>query len=94
MDRRERKNHGSSSVLNEEYRLHPRAELDGLCGHLYELERDELATILDTFPIVKRKDEEAHGTYRTKRLVLEAYDALAGVEMAAAPEEDSESSCA
>jgi len=81
LDRRERKNHGSSSVLNEEHRLHLHAELDGLYGHLYGLTRDELATILDTFPIVKRKDEDAYGTYRTKRLVLEAYDGLAGVEM-------------
>ena len=74
-------------LWDEERRAHLRAELDGLYGHLYGLTRDELAYILDTFPIVKRKDEEAHGTYRTKRLVLEAYDALAGKEMLEAPEE-------
>jgi hypothetical protein len=34
--------------------------------------------IMDTFPIVKRKDEaKFHGDYRTKRVVLETYDALA-----------------
>lgn len=32
--------------------------------------------ILDTFPIVRRKDEAVHGDYRTKRLVLKVYDAL------------------
>lgn len=32
---------------------------------------------MDTFLIVKRKDEVAHGEYRTKRLILERYDALA-----------------
>ncbi len=32
---------------------------------------------MDTFPIVRRKDEAAHGEYRTKRLILERYDALA-----------------
>jgi len=33
--------------------------------------------ILDTFPIVKRKDEEKyHGDYRTKRVILEIYDAM------------------
>ena len=57
-------------------RAHLRAELDGLYGHLYGLEREELSYILDTFPIVKRKDEAEHGEYRTKRLVLEAYEEL------------------
>ena len=31
---------------------------------------------MDTFPIVKRKDEAAHGEYRTKRVILEIYDAM------------------
>ena len=31
---------------------------------------------MDTFPIVKRKDEAAHGEYRTKRVILEVYDAM------------------
>jgi len=34
-------------------------------------------TLLDTFPIVKRKDEQKHGEYRTKRVILEIYDAMA-----------------
>jgi len=55
-----------------------RGELDGLYAHLYGLTRDELAYILDTFPIVRRKDEEKYGEYRTKRMVLEGYDALKG----------------
>ena len=33
--------------------------------------RAELAYILDTFPIVRRKDEALYGEYRTKRMVLE-----------------------
>jgi hypothetical protein len=32
---------------------------------------------MDTFPIVKRKDEEKFGTYRTKDTILEIYDDLA-----------------
>lgn len=32
---------------------------------------------MDTFPIVKRKDEAKHGTYRTKDTILQIYDALA-----------------
>jgi hypothetical protein len=38
--------------------------------------RDAVAYIMDTFPIVKRKDEEAHGHYRTKDRILALYDEL------------------
>jgi hypothetical protein len=32
---------------------------------------------MDTFPIVKRRDEEKfNGDYRTKRVILEIYDAM------------------
>jgi len=31
---------------------------------------------MNTFPIVKRKDEAAHGEYRTKRVILEIYDKM------------------
>jgi hypothetical protein len=41
--------------------------------------RDAVAYIMDTFPIVKRKDEAAHGTYRTKDTILEIYDEMAQV---------------
>lgn len=32
---------------------------------------------METFPIVKRKDEQRHGEYRTKRVILEIYDEMA-----------------
>lgn len=35
--------------------------------------------IMETFPIVKRKDEKAHGTYRTKLAILDIYDQMAEV---------------
>jgi hypothetical protein len=54
-----------------------RAELDAAMFHLYGIPRDDVDYILDTFPIVRRKDEAKHGEYRTKRLILEAYDRLA-----------------
>jgi len=38
--------------------------------------REAVAYIMDTFPIVKRKDEEKWGDYRTKRVILEIYDAM------------------
>jgi N-6 DNA Methylase/Eco57I restriction-modification methylase len=39
--------------------------------------RDAVPYIMDTFPIVKRKDEEKFGTYRTKDTILKIYDDLA-----------------
>ena len=39
--------------------------------------RDAVSYIMDTFPIVSRNDEEKWGDYRTKRVVLEIYDAMA-----------------
>jgi hypothetical protein len=54
-----------------------RAELDAAFFHLYGISRDDADYILETFPIVKKHDEKAHGEFRTKRVVLERYDALA-----------------
>ncbi|GAB3732701.1 Eco57I restriction-modification methylase domain-containing protein [Nocardiopsis nanhaiensis] len=55
-----------------------RAELDALFFHLYEIGRDDVDYIMETFPIVKRKDEAKFGAYRTKELILEIYDRMAG----------------
>ena len=38
--------------------------------------RDDVDYILETFPIVERKDEQAHGAYRTKRMILDICDAM------------------
>jgi hypothetical protein len=54
-----------------------RAELDAAFFHLYGISRDDTDYILDTFPIVRKNDEKAYGEYRTKRLILEIYDAMA-----------------
>lgn len=54
-----------------------RCELDGAFFHLYGLNREDTAYVMDTFPIVRKHDEKAHGEYRTKRVILEIYDALA-----------------
>jgi hypothetical protein len=68
---------GAPFRWNPERRALLRAELDAAFFHLYGLSRDDADYVMDTFPIVKRKDEAAHGEYRTKRLILEAYDAMA-----------------
>ena len=65
-----------------------RAELDAYYTRLYGLTRDELRYILDpkdvygpdfpgeTFRVLKEKEEKAFGEYRTRRLVLDAWDRL------------------
>jgi hypothetical protein len=54
-----------------------RCELDALYFHLYGIARDDVDYIMETFPIVRRKDEAAHGDYRTRRVILEMYDEMA-----------------
>ncbi len=41
--------------------------------------RDAVEHIMETFPIVKRKDEAKHGSYRTKEMILSIYDEMADV---------------
>lgn len=38
--------------------------------------RDAVDYIMDTFPIVKRKDEDKYGEYRTKNAILSIYDGM------------------
>ncbi|WP_280439557.1 Eco57I restriction-modification methylase domain-containing protein [Nocardia cyriacigeorgica] len=78
------------NTLNEDWRFvearaHWRAELDAALFHLYGIDRDDVDYIMETFPIVKRKDEAAYGEYRTKRLILEIYDAMAEAERTGVP---------
>lgn len=53
-----------------------RAEIDGAFFHVFGFSREDINYIMDTFPIVQRKDEAAFGEYRTKRLILENYDRM------------------
>lgn len=70
-----------------------RSDLDARFAKLYGLNRDELRYILDpqdvygsdfpseTFRVLKDKELREFGEYRTRRLVLEAWDQLEGVEI-------------
>lgn len=62
-----------------------RAELDAAMFHMFGIPRDDVDYIMDTFLIVKRKDEAAFGSYRTKERILEVYDALQAAIDAGAP---------
>jgi hypothetical protein len=46
-------------VWDEERRFDLRCDLDALYFHLYEISREDVDYIMETFPIVKRKDEAA-----------------------------------
>lgn len=73
---------------DEDRRALLRAELDAYFALLYGLERDELRYILDpqdvygedfpgeTFRVLKNKEIKKYGEFRTRKLVLEAYDKL------------------
>lgn len=75
-------------VYLPERRAFIRAELDAWYAKLYGLTRDDLRYILDpqdlmgpdypseSFRVLKEKELSAYGEYRTRRLVLEAWDRL------------------
>ena len=67
---------GPPFIWDEEERRHLRARLDALYFHLYGLSREDAHYILSTFPIVRREDQAAFGTYRTRDLVLAYMSAL------------------
>jgi hypothetical protein len=57
-------------IWNEEERRARRAALDALFMHLYGLTAEDAAYVLDSFPIVRKQDEDEFGRYRTKEDVL------------------------
>ncbi len=59
---------------NEKHRFQLQCELDAIYAHLYGLEKEEMDYILETFPIVKRKDIAKYGSYCTKETILQLYD--------------------
>jgi len=61
---------------DEDRRFLLRCELDAAYFHLYGIAREDVDYIMETFPIVKRKDEAQHKEYRTKRVILECYNAM------------------
>jgi len=70
--------HGPPFRWDEERRFLLRCELDAAYFHLYDIARDDVTYIMDTFPIVRDRDEKAYdGDYRTKRVILEIYDEMA-----------------
>lgn len=81
---------GPPFVWDEDRRARLRADLDAYYARLYGLDRDQLRFVLDptdvagprypsaTFRVLKQREERQYGEYRTRRLVLEAWDRLFG----------------
>jgi hypothetical protein len=79
---------GQPFAWDEDRRALLRAELDAFYARAYGLDRDELRYILDpadvkgpdypseTFRVLKNNEQKQHGEYRTRRLVLEAWDRM------------------
>lgn len=80
--------YGPPFPWNEDRRATLRAELDAWYAHAYGLTRDELRYVLDpadvhgpgcfseTFRVLKANECARYDEYRTRRLVLEAWDRL------------------
>ena len=68
---------GPPFIWDPERRFQLRCEIDAAFFHLYGLSRDDTGYILDTFPVLKQSEERECGEYRTRRVVLDTYDALA-----------------
>ena len=79
---------GPPFAWDEDRRALLRADLDAFYARAYGLTRDELRYILDpadvkgpdypseTFRVLKEKEIRQHGEYRTRRLVLAAWDRM------------------
>ena len=79
---------GPPFAWDEDRRARLRAELDAWYALAYGLTRDELRYVLDpkdvmgadypseTFRVLQNNEMKKHGEYRTRRLVLAAYDEL------------------
>lgn len=90
-DRRPAAERGRPFAWDPDRRAQLRAELDAYYACLYGLDRDELRYILDpadvmgsdypseTFRVLKNNEMRQFGEYRTRRLVLEAWDRMATV---------------
>jgi len=61
---------------DSEARFLVRCEIDAAMFHLYGIPREDVDYIMDTFRIVREHDEAENGEYRTKRIILNIYDAM------------------
>lgn len=77
--------HGPPFRWDEERRAAILAELDACIFHIYGIERDDVAYVMDTFPNMPKNGEADFGEHHTKRAILEVYDAMATANTSGVP---------
>lgn len=61
--------------INKRERLELQASIDVLVARdLFGIERDEMSSILETFPVVKERNEKEFGDFRTRTEILARYE--------------------
>ena len=73
-------------IWDAEDRRRRLAALDGLFMHLYGLDDDDAAHVLDSFPIVRAQDIAAFGRFRGRDEVLAQLRAIRGGRLALTPD--------
>ena len=76
---------GSPFIWDTGRRFQLRSELDAAFFHMYGVSRVDATHILETFTALERLERREHGEYRTRRVVLEIYDALASAATTGVP---------
>lgn len=77
---------GPPFVFDVARRAHIRAELDAGFFHLYGIEREDVEWIMDSFQVLKTREEKAHdGEFVMKTRILDIYDQLAKAIEAGVP---------
>ena len=61
---------------DDQRRFAIRCELDAAFFCLYGMSQQEVDRVMDTFPIVRRRDEAQYAEYRTKRVILAIFGAM------------------
>jgi len=56
-----------------------KCELDAIVTHAFEIDKHDLEYMLASFPILKSKEMQLYGSYRTKETILRLYDEFAWV---------------
>ena len=67
---------GSPFIWNEERRFIIKCELDALFFRIYNIENSDIEYILDSFRILREREEKECGEYHTKRVILEIFNEM------------------
>jgi len=63
--------------IDQDTRAAARAEIDAIVAHeLFSLSSEDLANILDTFQVLRRREDKQKGEFGTKRHVLDQFEVL------------------